>query len=122
MDLFKELDESNFVLYAAKHYYSPRCIDAEEFYDDLNRFKYVKRLVNRYNRGGDLGERLLLNHLTVIMNVFGYEAGLKMLEYKIGMRDWSIIKPFLLFIRAIKDDQYTGMSMDEAVVDKLRNI
>lgn len=122
MDLFKELDESNFVLYAAKHYYSPRCIDAEEFYDDLNRFKYVKRLVNRYNRGGDLGERLLLNHLTVIMNVFGYEAGLKMLEYKIGMRDWSIIKPFLLFIRAIKDDQYTGMSMDEAVIDKLRNI
>ena len=122
MDLFKELDESNFVLYAAKHYYSPRCIDAEEFYDDLNRFKYVKRLVNRYNRGGDLGERLLLNHLTVIMNVFGYEAGLKMLEYKIGLQDWDVIKPFLVFIRAIKEDQYTGMSMDEVVVDKLRNI
>ena len=122
MDLFNELDESNFILYAARHYYSPRCIDAEEFYDDINRFKYIKRLVNRYNRGGDLGERLLLNHLTVIMNVFGYEAGLKMLEYKIGLQDWGIIKPFLVFIRAIKEDQYTGMSMDEVVVDKLRNI
>jgi hypothetical protein len=122
MDLFNELDESNFILYAARHYYSPRCIDAEEFYDDINRFKYIKRLVNRYNRGGDLGERLLLNHLTVIMNVFGYEAGLKMLEYKIGLQDWDVIKPFLVFIRAIKEDQYTGMSMDEVVVDKLRNI
>ena len=122
MDLFNELDESNFILYAARHYYSPRCIDAEEFYDDINRFKYIKRLVNRYNRGGDLGERLLLNHLTVIMNVFGHEAGLKMLEYKIGLQDWDIIKPFLVFIRAIKEDQYTGMSMDEVVVDKLRNI
>jgi len=122
MDLFNKLDESNFILYAARHYYSPRCIDAEEFYDDINRFKYIKRLVNRYNRGGDLGERLLLNHLTVIMNVFGCEAGLRMLEYKIGLDDWSIIKPFLIFIRAIKEDQYTGMSMDEVVVDKLRNI
>ena len=122
MDLFNELDESNFILYAARHYYSPRCIDAEEFYDDINRFKYIKRLVNRYNRGGDLGERLLLNHLTVIMNVFGYEAGLKMLEYKIGLDNWDVIKPFLVFIRAIKEDQYTGMSMDEVVVDKLRNI
>ena len=122
MDLFNELDESNFILYAARHYYSPRCIDAEEFYDDINRFKYIKRLVNRYNRGGDLGERLLLNHLTVIMNVFGYEAGLKMLEYKIGLQDWDVIKPFLVFIRAIREDQYTGMSMDEVVVDKLRNI
>ncbi len=118
----EELNDDNFVHYAARHYYSPRCIDAEEFFDDLNRFKYIKRLVNRYNRGGDLGERLLLNHLTVIMNVFGYEAGLKMLEYKIGLQDWDVIKPFLVFIRAIKEDQYTGMSMDEVVVDKLRNI
>lgn len=122
MDLFNKLDESNFILYAARNYYSPRCIDAEEFYDDISRFKYIKRLVNRYNRGGDLGERLLLNHLTVIMNVFGYEAGLKMLEYKIGLSNWDVIKPFLVFIRAIKEDQYTGMSMDEVVVDKLRNI
>ncbi len=122
MELFEELNDDNFILYAARHYYSPRCIDAEEFYDDINRFKYIKRLVNRYNRGGDLGERLLLNHLTVLMNVFGYEAGLKMLEYKIGLQDWDVIKPFLVFIRAIKEDQYTGMSMDEVVVDKLRNI
>ena len=62
MQLFDELDKNNFILFAARNYYSPRCIDAEEFYDDLNRFKYIKRLVNRHQRGGDLGEKLLLNH------------------------------------------------------------
>jgi hypothetical protein len=122
MQLFETLDESNFLLYAARNYYSPRCIDAEEFYDDLNRFKYIKRLVNRYKNGGDLGERLILNHITVIMNVFGYEAGLKMLEYKIGLHDWPIVKPFLVLSKSIDVDQYTGISMNEDVVDKLRNI
>ena len=122
MQLFETLDESNFLLYAARNYYSPRCIDAEEFYDDLNRFKYIKRLVNRYKNGGDLGERLILNHITVLMNVFGYEAGLKMLEYKIGLDEWPIIKPFLVFSKSIDVDQYTGISMNEDVVEKLRNI
>ena len=122
MDLFSELNESNFLLYAARHYYSPRCIDAEEFYDDLNRFKYVKRLVNRYGRGGDLGERLLLNHLTVILNIFGTEPALKMLEYKIPKHDWPILKPFLIMLQAIEPSQYIEVGMDEEVVNKLRQI
>ena len=122
MQLFETLDESNFLLYAARNYYSPRCIDAEEFYDDLNRFKYIKRLVNRYKNGGDLGERLILNHITVLMNVFGYEAGLKMLEYKIGLDEWPIIKPFLVMTKSIEIDQYTGISMNEDVVERLRKI
>jgi hypothetical protein len=122
MQLFDKIDEDNFILYAAKNYYSPRCIDAEEFYDDLNRFKYIKRLVNRYDRGGDLRVNLVLNHMTVIMNVFGFEAGLKMLEYKVGLREWSVIKPFLVYLRAIKEDQYTDVSMDDYVIDQLRKI
>ena len=122
MNLFDQLDEDNFVLFAARHYYSPRCIDAEEFYDDLSRFKYVKRLVNRYGRGGDLGERLLLNHLTVILNVFGTQPGLKMLEYKISKYDWPILKPFLVMLKAIETNQYTDIKMDENVIDKLRRI
>ena len=122
MQLFDKIDEDNFILYAAKNYYSPRCIDAEEFYDDLNRFKYIKRLVNRYDRGGDLRVNLVLNHMTVIMNVFGYEAGLKMLEYKVGLREWSVIKPFLVYLKAIKEDQYTDVSMDDYVVNQLRKI
>ena len=122
MNLFDELNESNFVLYAARHYYSPRAIDAEEFYDDLNRFKYVKRLVNRYGRGGDLGERLLLNHLTVIFNIFGAKPALKMLEFKIPKHDWPILKPFLIMLQAIEPTQYTDIKMDEEVVNRLRQI
>ena len=121
MQLFDELDKNNFVLYAARNYYSPRCIDAEEFYDDLNRFKYVKRLVNRHQRGGDLGEKLLMNHITIILNVFGHEAGLRMLEYKVGIENFDVIKPFLVFMKAITVDQYTEVTMDQSVVDKLRN-
>ena len=122
MDLFETLDKDSFVLYAARNYYSPRCIDAEEFFDDLARFKYIKRLVNRHQRGGDLGEKLLLNHLTIILNVFGHEAGLKMLEYKIGIDNFGVIKPFLVYMNAIRADKYTEIQMDQKVVDILRNL
>jgi len=122
MLLFKNLTEETFVLYAARHYHSPRAINAEEFYEDLNRFKYIKRLVNRYNKGGELAERLVLNHITIILNVFGHEAGLKMLEFKIGNKDFPIIKPFLVYKRSIRPDEYTEFSMDQIVIEKLRNI
>ena len=122
MQLFDDLNEENFLLYAARNYYSPRCIDPEEFYEDLKRFTYVKRLINRYTRGGEITERLILNHITVILNVFGQQAGIKMLEYKIGMGEWHIIKPFLVFLNAITNDQYTGLVMDPEVVYKLRKI
>ena len=122
MKLFNESNEETFMLYAIKNYYNPKCIDVEEFYEDLNRFKYVKRLVNRYLDGGKLSERLILNHLIVIFNAFDIEASLKLLEYKLDDRHWSVIKPFLVFLRHIKNDQYTGISMDEKVVEALRKI
>ena len=122
MKLFNELNEETFMLYAIKNYYNPKCIDVEEFYEDLNRFKYVKRLVNRYLDGGKLSERLILNHLIVIFNAFDIEASLKLLEYKLDDRHWSVIKPFLVFLRHIKNDQNTGISMDEKVVEALRKI
>ena len=122
MKLFNELNEETFMLYAIKNYYNPKCIDVEEFYEDLNRFKYVKRLVNRYLDGGKLSERLILNHLIVIFNALDIEASLKLLEYKLDDRHWSVIKPFLVFLRHIKNDQYTGISMDEKVVEALRKI
>ena len=122
MKLFNELNEETFMLYAIKNYYNPKCIDVEEFYEDLNRFKYVKRLVNRYLDSGKLSERLILNHLIVIFNAFDIEASLKLLEYKLDDRHWSAIKPFLVFLRHIKNDQYTGISMDEKVVEALRKI
>jgi hypothetical protein len=65
---------------------------------------------------------LILNHLIVIFNVFGYEAGLNMLELRIEKEHWVALKPFLIFLKAIKNDTYTSIPMDKSVVVKLREI
>ncbi len=123
MLVFKELTEKNVLLYAAKHYYNPSFSDIDEFYEDLKRFKYIKRLINKYFESEELSERLILNHLIVLFNVFGIQATLDILELKFEKKKyWKVLKPFLLFLKYIRQDQYTGISMDKKVVDRLREI
>jgi len=122
MLLFEQLTDENLLIYAAKHYTNPRCIDAEEFYEDLNRIKYIKRLLNKYEESGNISERLILNHLIVFFNVFGIEPALNMLEFKLDGKYWPVIKPFLIFLKYIRNDQYTDIKMDQNVVDVLRKI
>ena len=122
MKLFDTWDDSNILLYAAKHYYKPNVIDAEEVYDDLKRFMYLKRLLNRYYNTGELADRLILNHLIVIFNVFDIKPSLKMLEYHMENKYWSTIKPFLVFLRHIKNEEYTEIEMDKTVIERLREI
>ena len=117
-----DLNEKNLMLFAAKHYYNHRFSDIEEINEDLKRFKYVKRLVNRYLEDGQLPERLILNHLIVIFNVFGIEPSVAMLEVKLEERQWPVIKPFLIFLKYVTNDQLIGISMDEKVVEALRKI
>ena len=122
MQLFDDLDDNNFFIYAAKCYYKPKVIDAEEFYNDIKRFMYLKRLFNRYNKTGELSERLILNHLIVIFNVFDIKPSLKMLEFQIPEQYWPALKPFLVFLKHIENDQYTNITMDKEVIEKLRKI
>ena len=117
-----QLTKDNLLVYAAKNYYNPKCIDSDEFLEDLKRFKYIKRLLNRYRDTGLLSERLILNHLVVIFNVFDIEAGLNILELKLELEYWPVIKPFLIFLKTIKNDEYTNIDMDKNVVEKLREI
>ena len=119
---FKELTEKNLLLYAAKHYSNPTFSDIEDFHEDLKRFKYIKRLLNRYLETDDLSERLILNHLIVIFNIFGIEAALNILDLKLEEKHWPVVKPFLIFLKYIKNDQYTGITMDPTVVETLRKI
>lgn len=119
---FKELNDKNLFLYAAKHYRTNKLADADEFNEDLKRFKYIKRLLNRYLETDELPERLILNHLIVVFNVFGIEAALNILEFKLEDKHWPVIKPFLIFLNYIKNDQYTGITMDPTVVEALRKI
>lgn len=122
MLIFKELTEKNLLLYAAKHYSNPKFSDIDDFNEDLKRFKYIKRLLNRYIESDELSERLILNHLIVIFNMFGIEAALNILELKLEKRHWPVIKAFLIFLKYIKNEQYTGITMDPNAVDVLRKI
>jgi len=122
MLIFDELTEENLFLYAAKHYDNPNFSDVDDFYEDLKRFKYIKRLVNRYLDNNDLAERLIMNHLIVVFNSFGIEAGLNILKLKLDERHWPVIKPFLIFLNYIANTQLTEISMDRNVVERLRKI
>ena len=117
-----ELNDANLFLYAAKNYYSPLGIDAEEFNEDLNRFKYIKRLVNRYLETGQLADRFILNHIIVIFNVFGIEAALNILLFKMNTQQLEVIKPFLVFLRHITDTQMVEIKMDKTAIEALRKI
>ena len=119
---FDDVTESNLLLYAAQNYHNPLVASSEDFYEDLKRFKYIKRLVNRYLSTSELSERLILNHLIIIFNMFGIEAGCKILELKLDERHWPVIKPFLIFLRYITNLEYTQFEMDNTVVEALRKI
>ncbi len=126
---FEKLDESNFLLYAAKHYDNPQCLDTEEFYDDLKRFKYLKRLFGKYEESGELRERLIINHLIVLYNVFGIHAT-RMLFYKLDQH-YSYLKPFLVLLNYMPDKVIisadriiysSDIAMNQHIIDVLRKI
>lgn len=122
MLVLNELTEKNLFLYAAKHYNNPTFSDVDDFYEDLKRFKYIKRLVNRYLDHGDLADRLILNHLIVVFNSFGIEAGLNILKLKLNEKHWPVIKPFLIFLNYIDNTKLVEISMDKTVIERLRKI
>lgn len=122
MKIFDTLNRKNFELYAAQNYNNPECIDIEEFKEDLARFKYLKRLLRRYEVNDELQERLILNHLIVLYNVFGIEAANKMIWYKIEPEHWTYIKPFLVFLNYLPEDEQVGVPLDPYIVEVLRKI
>jgi hypothetical protein len=129
--MIEKIDETNFLLFAAKHYDNPQCFDTLEFYEDLSRFKYIKRLLNRYEESGELKERLIINHLIILYNVFG-PVTTKMLFFKLDGQH-HLLKPFVILlghmpdvIRGIGIENKTIISsdipMDEKIVSILRKI
>ncbi len=98
--MFNDLNESNVLLYAVKCYDKPNCIQSE-FDEDYKRFRYIKRLLNRYRITGKIKERLLLNHLIMTHNVFGVEASTRILFLRIDPKDWSALKTILVYTSAM---------------------
>lgn len=100
--MIDDLNDETFMMYAMKSYDSPKCI-MSEFEEDLKRIKYVKRLIKRYKTTGELKERLILNHIIILSNVFGTRNAVRMLFYRIDEEDHSILKTFLLFLDYMPD-------------------
>ena|ERR1039458_5739733 len=130
MGAFDNLNEDNFLIYAAKSYDKPSVV-MSEFEEDLQRILYIKRLLTKYCKTGVLKERLLLNHLIVIYNVFGLEAATRMLFFKLEEKDLEIIKPFLIFLSYLpkkvlgingKDYFTDDIPLDMGTVNVLREI
>ena len=101
--MFENLNEDNFLMYAVKCYSSPHCI-MSEFEGDIKRTKYLKRLFRRYKVTKSLKERLILNHIILLNNVFGNEATTRILFYKIDERDYDILKTFLAYLNIMPDE------------------
>ena len=122
MNIFEELNEENFTLFAIRFYDNPQCTSTEEFYEDIRRFRYLKRLLKRYTKTGELRERLILNHLIVLSNLFGVENSIKMLEFKIEPEFWSVLKTCLLYLNYIDEDWKQEIPLDYEATQRMRKI
>lgn len=122
MRLFDVLNEDNYILYASRNYDNPQCVSIDEFYDDLSRVKYLKRLFRRYLENGDLQERLILNHLIIFYNVFGVEAANRMMLYKMNSEYLSVLKTFLVYLNFIRKGDLVEVPLDKNVIRVLRNL
>ena len=128
--MYENLTEENFMLFAAKYYENPHCTDLLEFHDDLKRIRYLKRLFKKYEQTGDLKERLILNHLLVLYNVFEHRAMTRILVFKLD-EQLKYLKPFLIFLNYWRTDignidgkevVDADISLDVDIVNKLRLI
>lgn len=123
-----ELTQDTFLLYAAQHYNNTSCISLKEFESDLKRFKYIKRLLKRYKKNGVLSERLILNHLILLHNVFS-DALIPMLFMKFEPEYWSEVKTFLVFLNYLPEQYQINKSVNETdvplegqIIQRLRKI
>ena len=105
-------DDDNFEEYAVSNYKNSNCVSLLEFLDDLKTFKYIKRLINKYNEKGDLKSRLILNHIICLSNVFGVEATVNMLMYKIEKTDHDILNAFLLYLNYVDVDSIDVLDLN----------
>jgi len=113
-------DDDDFDIYAISNYQNPNCVSVLEFLDDLNRIKYVKRLINKYIDKGELRERLIINHIIFLSNVFGIEATVAMLRYKVESESHPVLNSFLIFLNCCNSND--SMPLDKNLLETLKKI
>ena len=121
---FTELTEDNYVLFAIKYYDNPSAVTKEDFLDDLRRFKYIKRLINKYLKNGEVKLHLLLNHIIIVYNVFN-EAATPLLFFKMDKEYWSIIKSIMIFLErypSVETDTLKQIPINEQIIKELKSL
>ena len=121
------LNDNTYMMYAMKHYDNPQCIGMDEFQEDLNRIKYIKRLFRKYKNNDILRERLILNHIIIFYNVFGIKAATRILFYKIEEEVHDLLKTFLVYLNYLPEDgipevDLITIPLDQFVINKLREL
>lgn len=117
---FDELNEENYIMFAIKHYENPQSVTQEDFFEDMKRFKWIKRLLNKYKNTGDLNIHLIINHFIVLYNIFG-EATTPLLFFKIDKNLWSVLKTFIVYLGRIPEYPKTALN-DIPIDEKCFNI
>mgnify|MGYP001239971977 CR=1 FL=1 len=120
--MYEKITNDNVIMFAIKHYDNPQCEGEKEFYDDMKRFKYIKRLLRKHKDTGILKERLLLNHIIVLNNLFGAEACVTLLLFKIQREYWETLKSFLLYLNIIREDELPDVIPSEEVLKVLKEL
>ena len=120
--MFENLTKDNIMMYAIQHYHNPSCEGMGEFNDDMKRFKYVKRLFRKYEETNILKERLLLNHIIVLNNLFGAEASSTLLFFKTERQHWTALKSFLEFLNIMPENDLMDIESDKKVKQKLMEL
>ena len=120
--VFDELNNANFELYAAKHYRNNQCLSVDEFHDDVAKFKYIVRLLRRYRDTGKIQERLLLNHIITIYNVFEIHAANRMLFHRVDLNLWPALKTFLIYLNYLPENLHKNINIDLNIATKLKQL
>ena len=120
--MFKEITKDNWLLFAQQNYDNPTVETEIEFYDDIKRFKYLKRLFRKYEITGEIKIRLVLNHVIVLQNVFGAEAAITLLLFKIDKKYWKILKPVLDYLSYLYPHELNDIVYDSNIFNELRKL
>jgi len=125
-----DLNPDTVAIYAVKSYDKPTYIKSE-LQEDLKHLSYVRRLFRRYHQYGELRERLILNHIVILYNIFGLPAATRLLFYHVRVEDQAILKTFLVFLNYMPENVpgirgttilSSNLQIDPVIVEALRKI
>ena len=120
--MFSKITKKNWLFFAIKNYNVPNLDSEQEFYEDIKRFKYLKRLFRKYKATGELKTRLILNHIIVLNNVFGVEAACTLLLYKVDKPYWPALKSFLVYLDYLYPHELNEIKEDSKITERLKEL